>query len=75
MFFLMILFSLFNFHRFSLSSYDKTIQGSAQMGTAFSLLAEAGAAKGEMAQTWEGNEALLSHRKLMQPKNRYKAEN
>lgn len=45
------------------------------MGTAFSLLAEAGAAKGEMAQTWEGNEALLSHRKLMQPKNRYKAEN
>lgn len=71
----MILFSLFNFLRFSLSSYDKTIQGSAQMGAASPLLAEAGAAKGEMAQTWAGNEALLSHGKLVQPKNRYKIEN
>lgn len=45
------------------------------MGATSPLLAEAGAAKGEMAQTWEGNEALLSHGKLMQSKNRYKTEN
>jgi len=37
-----------------LSSYDRTIQGSAQVGAASPLLAEAGAAKGEMAPSMGG---------------------